>query len=917
MDLKQTMVLIHQEDKTLELESVQYDELQKQFVIRYLNGKKPYFYKENNVEILEKPEVLDLNGQVAYVDHMPVFAPECILDFGKKLRIFQYNGVPRTVDKSSFTFLDSGAKCGAARHILEYLEDIATYTNDNSEEDAYLKKEMEQLKFVHPQSVLGCYLSKSPIEKRTADLEQTIFPFRFNLSQKTALEQALTHSISVIEGPPGTGKTHTILNILANLVTIQGKSVAVVSGNNEAVKNVIQKLEEKHYGFLTALLGRTKNQDDFFAHPAAPDVEGWDCKETEEELFAAIQGWNNKIAKLMHQERKKAQLEQELRTWQLEEEHFDTYLHGQDVSAIMKLPLFCRTPAKIMEFLAETSVAIEYEQNKKVFYKLKMLIKYGVINTKKIDKQECDLLLSIQKTFYQLQIQRLKRQIEDLEEELESESFDTLTGRHQEYSERLFRKLLYKRYSGKAMPGFTKKNYKIQFEKFIAAYPIILSTTHALLRSIPQNYLLDYVIIDEASQVDLITGVLALSCCKNVIIVGDLKQLHQIANEKIRDKLITQPPSEEYDYFKQSILSSITALYGKNLPSSMLREHYRCHPQIIEFCNQKYYGGQLIMYNKPPADSCPLVIYKTSEGNHMRRVTRGEQKGVYNQREIDVIIEEILQGQDVSERLETVGVITPYRKQANMAAKLLDARIESDTVHKYQGREKETIIMSTVLDEAKSNKWNLSFVDDPLMVNVAVSRAVQQFILVTDHELFFKHGDNIQDLIRYMQYSTLDDNLVESQVISIFDLLYKRYSERLRPIKEKMLSTARYQSEEAQRVLLEEILSQPEFSRFCFTQGVLLQNLLRDTSLLTKEELAFIRHRASLDFVIFYRQDKSCALVIEVDGFEFHENNPKQRLRDEMKDRILEKYKVPYLRLATNGSGEKRKIESVLLDLKY
>lgn len=65
----------------------------------------------------------------------------------------------------------------------------------------------------------------------------------------------MTHSISVIQGPPGTGKTQTILNILANLITLQHKSVAVVSNNNDAVKNVIQKLTESGYGFLTAQLG--------------------------------------------------------------------------------------------------------------------------------------------------------------------------------------------------------------------------------------------------------------------------------------------------------------------------------------------------------------------------------------------------------------------------------------------------------------------------------------------------------------------------------------------------------------------------------------------------------------------------------------------------------------------------------------
>lgn len=184
---------------------------------------------------------------------------------------------------------------------------------------------------------------------------------------------------------------------------------------------------------------------------------------------------------------------------------------------------------------------------------------------------------------------------------------------------------------------------------------------------------------------------------------------------------------------------------------------------------------------------------------------------------------------------------------------------------------------------------SLEFVDDPHMVNVAVSRAVRQFVLVTDHDLFFKKGKNIGDLIRYMQYSTLDENIIESQVVSVFDLLYKQYSRKLLPLKVKMNPKARFQSEEALRVLLEEILAQPEYNRFSYVQGMLLRNLLNSLENLSDEEITYINNRASLDFVVFYKQDKTCKLVVEVDGFSFHENRPEQLRRDALKDAILTK----------------------------
>ncbi len=912
MDITKFMILVRGEDKTAQIDSFSYDERNKKIIINYHNGKKPFSYSEENIKIFETPKIIDLNDRTAYIEDIPLYEPRCILDFGVKIRIIQYNGISRTVDPGTFSLIENNANIGSTKQILEYLREISQYTMEVQEEEAFLKQEMNQLTFVHPESVLNQYLLKKPVKIHSLNKEDVIFPFSFNLSQRMALEQALTHSISVIEGPPGTGKTQTILNILANLV-LRRQSVAVVSNNNEAVKNVIEKLQKERYGFLAAFLGKKKNQEAFFLDMPVPDVDGWDCEETEQELTEAIRRWNVELTELMNQERKKAALEQELRSWKLEEEHFESYFSQQNVEEIAKLPLLCRTPDKILSFIAETSVVQEYEQTDKWLYRIKLLIKYGIFDIKKWSQQDVSLLLTMQKRYYQLQIRQLEEEIQRLSSQLKQSSFEELKNQHQEASAKLFRKCLHQYYCNSCNPDFTKKNYKVRFLEFIKSYPILLSTTYSLRRSIPQNYLLDYVIIDESSQVDLITGVLAFSCCKNVIIVGDLKQLSQITDEKIKDKLQITQPSREYDYFSNSILSSVLSLYKEDITPVILREHYRCHPQIIEFCNQKYYDGQLIAYTKSDPEDVPLVLYKTSEGNHMRRVTRGGDKGIYNQREIDVIVEEILNHLELEYHNEEVGVVTPYRKQADKAAGFLDPMVACDTVHKYQGREKSTIIMSTVLDSSWYGKHSLAFVDNPQMVNVAVSRAIKCFILVTDHDLFFKRGEHIEDLIRYMQYSTLDENVVESQIVSVFDLLYQKYSSKLRPLKEKMNSKARYQSEEALRVMLEEMLKEPAYSRYKYSQGVLIRNLLKDMDLLTEQEKRFVKNRASLDFVLFYRQDKSCALVIEVDGFAFHENQPKQLERDLMKDQILQKYHIPFLRLATNGSQERCKIEKILM----
>jgi adenylate kinase len=62
------------------------------------------------------------------------------------------------------------------------------------------------------------------------------------------VENALTRSVSVIEGPPGTGKTETILNLIANIVAVQHMTVGIVSFGNAAVDNVRDKLDELGFG---------------------------------------------------------------------------------------------------------------------------------------------------------------------------------------------------------------------------------------------------------------------------------------------------------------------------------------------------------------------------------------------------------------------------------------------------------------------------------------------------------------------------------------------------------------------------------------------------------------------------------------------------------------------------------------------
>ena len=70
-------------------------------------------------------------------------------------------------------------------------------------------------------------------------------------------------------------------------------------------------------------------------------------------------------------------------------------------------------------------------------------------------------------------------------------------------------------------------------------------------------------------------------------------------------------------------------------------------------------------------------------------------------------------------------------------------------MHKFQGKEKENIIISTVDDEISD------FADDPYLINVAVSRAKKKLMLVVTGNEQSKER-NITDLIDYIQYNNFE-----------------------------------------------------------------------------------------------------------------------------------------------------------------
>lgn len=806
----------------------------------------------------------------------------------------------RTYPAPQVRVVTSGTVTPLVADVLHYWRTIVS----RLERDDPLRPEYDRFAFVHPESILSAYLIGAPIESRRLDAAP-IFPFHSNLSQRKAVENALTRSISIIEGPPGTGKTETILNLIANIVAVQHRTVGIVSSGNAAVDNIRDKLDELGFGHLLGNLGRKEKREEFFAAQTVRNasVAQFLVGAPKPPNPGELADLDRRLRGLQEDERIRAERQQALDAHRLELRHFEDHLQYQELPELEGLPLLQRSADRIIDYLAQSQIEVA-GATPGLVRRIRNYLRYGSLRA--LDPADTDVVLRLQLAYYTKRIAELEREIELVEARLRRADFGRVSQRHQELSARFLHVELADRYRKLGHTTYDAGTYRSDrvFTRFVADYPALLSTCHSLRASISEGYLLDYLIIDEASQVNLLLAGLAMSCARNVVVVGDQKQLAPIPIEAAAALV---PPMPVYDCRRHNLLSSLSDLYGDALPCARLREHYRCDPVIIGFCNKKFYGGELIPYTS--GGERPMIVVRTVEGNHMRRHRNG---GRSNQREVDVIAQEVIQNHCQGVADSDIGVTTPYRRQADKTKDMLD-QLEADTIHRFQGRQKQVVIMTTVLDETWSGRTGLSFVDDPRMINVAVSRAIRRFILVTNNDVM-PSSRHIQDLVGYVRYHDPDEKVIDSAVVSVFDLLYTAYSQRLRPLAGRLRKELKYPSEDIVWTVLNDLIAEQRYAHLTAIPQVLLKNLLRDLDRLTARQVSYVRRRASLDFVVYNRVTNQPLLAIEVDGFAYHENNPEQLKRDTIKNEILRIHNMPLLRLASTGSGEQQRIREALTD---
>lgn len=690
---------------------------------------------------------------------------------------------------------------------------------------------------------------------------------------------------------------------------IRGESVAVVSSNNSATKNIIDKLTKYEVDFISAYLGNTENKEEFIkSQTSIPQMRCWRIKNTEiKEIEKSLKQRYKHLQEKLEQQNKLSKLKQELSAYKLEYSHHLKYIEQFYIEEIPEDITNIKSVDKALEMSFLVEIADEEYKNKNKFIEIiKTVIEFLKIKKfkrtiaeqllKKYSK-EC-LIALYQQKFYQIKIFKNKKAIKKLEQELNSFDFNSKMKEYSELSTQIFKAKLAEKYTLQKRKTYTIDELQTKSEDFIKDYPVVLSTTYSLRTCLSKDVMYDYVIVDEASQVDLCTGVLALSSAKKAVIVGDLKQLPNVVdskNAKLTDEVFNNfDMPEVYRYKNHCLLSSVSELF-KQAPHTLLKEHYRCHPKIIEFCNKKFYNNELIILSKIQSDKKPLIVYKTVAGNHTRDNV--------NQRQIDVIKNEIIPNENLCTIDDSLGIVTPYRNQTNaLQSQFKGTGVKADTVDKFQGQENKVIILSTVDNNITD------FTDNPNRLNVAISRAIEQLIVVINGNEQ-KKDTIINELVKYIEYNNCE--IKESKIFSVFDLLYQTYAEQRRIFLRKYKKISEYDSENLMYGLINEIIKKYN-GNYEIAVHVPLNMIIRDLGLMSDDEKKYAKNDwTHVDFLIYKTIDKSPVLAIEVDGSKYHKEGSKQAKRDELKNTIFAKYDIPLCRFSTAGSNEKEKLSQM------
>ncbi|MDZ7815376.1 MAG: AAA domain-containing protein [Planctomycetota bacterium] len=769
------------------------------------------------------------------------------------------------------------------------------------------------------------------IERDVEEAIQDFIPYSLSDSQVEAVKNAFSMDFSYIQGPPGTGKSFTIFNILL-CALIMKKTVLVVSQKKPALDVIcesmskVTELTDSGPAILHYSYGKSRRKlkviVDRLIKFAESSLRSWEpntlerqiseIKKSIGELNAEIDKYTDKKKKFLDEAKHHRDAQEkfsDLKKRFLDEEEIEISreFHIEHRLKPDRLSRFSRNFAentadsdesslldlayatKLSTLAKEMSVGLHNCCNPPVF--AATFDSFAEIYETSYTADECSRKL--ERTPYSQITHKLDELIQERHKACEKffellpkyaflNAFSSDPYQMKDQMVRLKGMLHNVR-----ADLVESKQRKLDFSILLELLPLWTGEVRHLSRLLPmQECLFDIVIVDEASQVNIPEVFPALYRGKNIVVVGDHKQLGLSStgigfkftkkyDQLMWEKHISSKSDAAISYsdgVKRKLAVSQASILDFMMSESqnaeiqevVLNEHYRSLPALAAFTNISFYDKTLAIMTETP-EKVERAVFKPVRVRGRRATDTGKKINYQEASKVVSIVQGILKdkqkyraNQQVTTIPEhvaatqcTVGIISIIRDHANYIKEKLHSlegkngydslELVCGTPEELQGHEKEVIIITACLD---NDSKGFGHFNKPDRMNVAFSRA-KSFV-------FFVYSNIPPDFTRVRQYLSHFTPSLDEQ--SICGGEYSMPASALNPV------TWEFRQE----------LMESDFERKVYR--FIKEKIIADNPQFVVYNQVETCGQKRLDFVVFNKNNKKF-VAIEVDGARHFDND--------------------------------------------
>jgi very-short-patch-repair endonuclease len=553
-------------------------------------------------------------------------------------------------------------------------------------------------------------------------------PMPLNSEQRDAVNRALTEPLTVITGPPGTGKSQVVSSILINSA-FRGESVLFSSKNNKAVDvvesrvNAIGKrplllrlgardLQHRLSDYLTRISSKDSSPDDLLEFKNLTEQYG--------RLGNSVNILHAEISQLIEKRNNLDDLDLLMETIRSELgtssiSHLENETRQNIIHQISNFQTSYNRLYNHKKFLKkffpnlnkqknETSLKESISELNKVLGITSDLRNLDLHEKAKIDKRKNELqeLLTalsqldkykdlLKELSYSPDMGEISAEFSSLQNETSKQSvrlwqswLKTLPDRLDPDSRKILGtfkttvELLARANDGRSAATLKKEQQQMfaSVLKFLPAWAVTSLSVRGRVPFSPGMF--DLVVIDEASQCDIASALPLLFRARRAVIIGDPLQLRHVASiDGTTDRILLDQfelmKNLEWSYSAQSLFDLASSIRPENA-TIVLRDHHRSDSEIIGFSNSAFYDGQLRVATrhdalKRPTNMETAIRWVETAGTGFRPsngsvLCREEAIAVVN--ELDRLSKQGYEG--------TVGVVTPFAPQSRYISDLINQR---------------------------------------------------------------------------------------------------------------------------------------------------------------------------------------------------------------------------------------------------